>query len=254
VPLQTMWTVAWKTVLAYLALLAVMRMTGKREIGTFGPIDLAAFIMMSEAAILSIAEPDMPLPVGLTPVVVLGAIAWVLAYLSMKDSRVRRVLEGAPAVLVAHGKPDQAALRRHRYTLGDLMADMRQQQISSLADVEFAILETSGKISVVPRSGVRPLRPDDLQALGVAGARPGSTLPATELPATVVSDGEVDDEALARVGRDRAWLEDELQRGGHGPPSSLFLVTLDGRGNITCVQPRAGAAGGAPAARGAAGG
>lgn len=246
--------VVWKTVLAYLVLLAALRITGKREIGAFGPIDLVSFIMMSEAAFLSITEPEMPLVVGLAPILVLGALAWTLTYLSMKDHRMKQLLVGAPRVLVSHGKPDEAELRRHRYTLGDLMAEMRMQHVTSLADVEFAILEHSGRVSIVPRSGARPVQPDDLQKLGVSGAKPGSALPAAELPATVVSDGEVDEEALRRVGRDRAWLEAELERGGHGRPADLFLVTLDGQGKINCVHPRAAPDKDGPAARGASGG
>jgi uncharacterized membrane protein YcaP (DUF421 family) len=246
--------VVWKTVLAYMVLLAALRITGKREVGAFGPIDLASFIMMSEAAFLSITEPEMPLAVGLAPILVLGLLAWTLTYLSMKDHHIRQLLVGAPRLLVSHGRPDEAEMRRHRYTLGDLMAEMRMQHVTSLADVEFAILEHSGRVSIVPRSGARPVEPDDLRPLGVAGAKAGSALPAAELPATVVSDGQIDEDALRRVGHDRAWLEAELERGGHGRPADLFLVTLDGQGKIQCAHPRAVPDEGAPAARGASGG
>lgn len=230
--------VAWKTPILYAMLLTLMRIGGKRQIGTFGPIDLAALIMMSEAALIAIADHKIPFAVGVLPLVLLGLLQWVSSYISLKSQGVRKLLEGAPTILVSHGEVNQSQMRKMRYNLSDLMAEMRKKNVETLADVEFAVLETSGQLSVFPRAGVRPLRPDDLQSLGVAGAKPGSALPAPDLPATVVFDGQVDEDALARAGRDRRWLDGELRRQGHGSVADVFLVTLDGKGDVTGLQPR----------------
>jgi len=230
--------VAWKTAFFYLFLVGLLRVTGKREIGRLGAIDLVGVIMISEAAIIIIADGKIPFVVGVTPVALIGALQWVFAYLSLKDKRVRNLMFGEPSILVAHGRIDERKLRQLRYNLSDLMAEMRGRNVPSLADVEFAVLETSGKLSVVPRAGAAPLRPDDLQALGVAGAQPGSALPTPQLPATAVLDGVVDEDALRRAGKDRAWLEAELRRQGHPGPGRLLLAVVDAQGQLGTIQER----------------
>jgi len=231
--------VLWKTVFFYVLLLGLLRVTGKREVGSLNAIDLVGFIMISEAAIISIADGAIPFVVGVTPVVLLGALEWIFAYLSMKDTRVRRLVEGEPSLVVSHGRINEKILRRLRFNLSDLMSELRFRNISNIADVEFAILETSGKMSVIPRAGARWVTPDDLKALGVSQADPASTLPHLALPATVVTDGEVDEDALRRAGKDRAWLDQELRNQGcPGGPAEVLVAVVDGQGQMT-VQKRA---------------
>jgi uncharacterized membrane protein YcaP (DUF421 family) len=224
---------AWKTAFFYLFLLALMRLTGKREIGALNAIDLVGFIMISEAALISIADTQIPFLVGVTPVLLLGALMWAMSYLSLKSTRVRELVEGTPSVLVAHGRLQEGQLRRLRYNLSDLMAEMRAKNISSLSDVEFAVLETTGKLSIIPRAGARPVTPDDLARLQVAPVDPVQALPTPELPATVVLDGQVDEDALRRAGKDRVWLEDELRRQGLPGPEHILVASLDAQGTLT---------------------
>jgi len=229
--------VIWKTLVFYLMLLALLRITGKREIGSLNAIDLVGFIMISEAAIISIADGKIPFVVGAAPVVLLGGMEWVLAYLSLKDQRVRALVEGEPSVLVSHGQVNQRALHKLRYNLGDLMAEMRSSHIANLADVEFAVLETTGKLSVVPRAGARPVTADDLKTLGVSTADPAAVLPTPALQATVVLDGQVDEDALRRSGKDRAWLEHALQEQGHlGGVGGILVAAIDGQGQLTAQR------------------
>ncbi len=229
--------VVWKTLLFYVLLLVLLRVTGKREVGSLTPIDLVGFIMISEASIVSIADGQIPLAVGVAPVLVLGILEWVLAYLSLKDTRVRAAVTGEPSVLVAHGQVNPQALRKLRYSLGDLMAEMRTKNVANLADVEFAVLEPTGKLSLFPRAGARPLTADDLKSLGVTQADPATTLPQASPPATVILDGHVDEEALRRAGRDREWLATELRRQGHGDdPRQVLVAVLDGQGTLTVQE------------------
>lgn len=224
--------VAWKTLFFYVFLLALLRVCGKREVGAFNAIDLVGFIMISEAAIISIADNQIPFLVGVIPVVILGALQWTFAYLSLKDKRVRNLVEGEPSVLVSHGRVHQEKLRKLRYNLSDLMAEMRSKNIASLADVEFAVLETTGKLSVIPRAGARPVTADDLTRLQVAHTDPVQVLPTPDLPASVVLDGEVDEDALARAGKDRVWLEEELRKQGLPRPEHILVASVDQSGQI----------------------
>lgn len=223
----------WKTAASYGVLLTLMRITGKREVGALSAIDLVGFIMISEAALIAVADPQMTFLVGLTPVIVLGVLLWILPYVSLKSHRLRILLEGQPSVVVAHGRVNDHTLRSLRYNLADLMAEMRQKNLTSLADVEFAVLETTGKLSVVPRAGARPVTADDLRSLQVTQADPAQALGQTELPASVVLDGRLDHEALARTGHDKAWLLEQLRQQGFNRLADVLLASVDSKGTLT---------------------
>jgi uncharacterized membrane protein YcaP (DUF421 family) len=231
--------VAWKTVFFYLLLVALLRLTGKRELGSLSAIDLVGLILVSEAAIISVADSQIPFPVGVTPVLLLGGLMWLLSFLSLKSHAVRALVEGQPTVVVAHGRLNEDALRHLRYNIGDLLAEVRAKNLSGLADVEFAVLEATGKLSVIPRAGARPATPDDLARLKVAQVDPVQALPAPDLPATVVVDGQVDEDALRRAGRNRVWLEEELRRQGLPAPTGILVATLAADGTLT-AQPARG--------------
>ncbi len=232
--------VAWKTAASYGVLLTLMRLAGKREVGALSAIDLVGFIMISESALISVADPKMSFLVGLTPVLVLGVLLWILPYVSLKSHRLRILLEGQPSIVVAHGHLNNQALRNLRYNLGDLMAEMRQKNLTSLADVEFAVLETTGKLSIVPRAGARPVTADDLHTLQVTESDPAQALGRTELPASVILDGKLDDKALARTGHDQAWLREELRRHGFKRIADVLLASVDGKGTLTAQGRKAG--------------
>ncbi len=232
-PLNLAASVMWKTAASYGVLLTVMRLTGKREIGALSAIDLVGFIMISEAALISVADPQMSFLVGITPVLVLGLLLWVLPYVSLKSHRLRIVLEGQPSVVVAHGRINHRLLRSLRYNLADLMAEMRQKDLTSLADVEFAVLETTGKLSIVPRAGARPVTADDLRTLQMTQVDLAQALGRPQLPASVILDGRLDNEALARTGRDEAWLREQLRQLGFAVIGDVFLASVDGNGKLT---------------------
>ncbi len=227
--------VAWKTCFFYFFLLALLRLTGKREIGALAAIDLVGFIMISEAAIISIADSQIPFIVGVTPVLLIGALAWIMSLLSLKDQRVRGLVEGGPSVLINHGRIDERQLRRLRYNIGDLLAELRAKNFWKIEDVEFAILEHTGKLSVIPRAGAQHVTADDLRTLRVTDADPATALGTPTLPVPVVSDGNVDEELLAQLGRDRDWLKGELAKMGHPDLSRVLLATLEGQDRLKVV-------------------
>ncbi len=225
--LSHMGSVVWKTSFFYFFLLVLLRVAGKREIGNLSAIDLVAFIMVSEAAIITVADDQIPFLVGVAPVVVIGVLELIMSYLSLKNHRVRNAVEGGPSVLVAHGKVDERQLRKLRYNVGNLLAELRSKNMAKVEDVEFAVLESTGKMSVIPRAGARPLTADDLRTLQVTGQDPASTLGTPVLPVPVVCDGWVDSHALDAVGKDRAWLLEELAKQGHQDLRDVLLATVE---------------------------
>ncbi|MBX5476026.1 MAG: DUF421 domain-containing protein [Clostridia bacterium] len=218
----------WKAAFFYVLLLVLLRFMGKREIASYAPLDLVVSIMLADAAIISIEDDRIPVLVGILPVLVLVAAQILLSWLNLKSPFVRDVVEGVPTIVIRHGIVDETALRRQRMNLTELLSNLRLQNIQNLEDVEWGILEPSGRLSVMPVTASRPVQPRDLQL----------TPPAEARPMYLVLDGAVDHRALAEIGRDDGWLAAQLRRAGVPSPRSAFLAVLDPARGTLAVQPR----------------
>ena len=233
--LRQLLNVVWKTAFFYLLLVTFLRLAGKREIGNLSATDLVAFILVSEAAIISVADDAIPFLVGLAPVLVIGVLEVVTAYGSLKSHWLHTVLEGGPTVVVAHGKIDEAQLRRVRFNLGNLLAELRSHNVAKVEDVEYAILESTGKMSIIPRPGARPLTADDLRSLQVTAQDPATVLPKSVLPVPVVCDGCIDRRALRMIGKNGGWLRSELAKQGHRDPGKVLLAVVEDQAQLRVV-------------------
>lgn len=225
--------VVWKTVFFYFLLLVLMRVTGKREIHALSAIDLVGFIMISEAALISIADGSIPFYLGLAPVVLLGFLELLISYASLKSRRIRDLVEGIPSIVIEQGKLNKKALASLRYNLHDLLAELRSKDIADIGEVEYAILEPTGKLSVIPKAQHRPVTGQDLQTMGVVQPPAMSNLPKSGPSLAVIVDGEVDAQVLAMVGKDQAWLTDELAKQGRRGAEDILLGTINAQGALT---------------------
>ncbi len=217
----------WKSLLFYVFLVVVMRIMGKREIASLSPLDLVVTIMIADAAIIAIEEDRYPVWVGLIPVTTIAAAEVGLSYLMLKNMRIRAWVAGKPSVVISHGKINENEMRSLRYNLDELLSQLRQCNIHNVADVEFAILEPTGKLSVIPKAGKRPVQPADM---GLAPPQEG-------LPVNLVVDGVVDDEMMREIGKDRRWLDQQLANLGFRGPEDILLASLDSQGGLF-VQPK----------------
>lgn len=215
-------TIFLRTVFFFIFLLIALRIMGKREISHLSPFDFVVSIMIAESAVLAIENPEKPLLAGIIPVVTLVIGQILLAVLTMKNQKLRRLASGSPSIVISNGKIDQKELKRLRYNIDDLLAQLRQVNIINIHEVEFAILETSGKLSIIPKSQFRALRPKDL---GIETQYEG-------LPATLIKDGKLDIHLLKRQNLDMAWLTNELGKQGVKDYHQIFLATLDTQGNL----------------------
>jgi uncharacterized membrane protein YcaP (DUF421 family) len=147
------WTIALRTALVYLALLAGLRLAGKREIGQLTVFDLVVLLLISNAVQNAMVGTDYSVTGGLIAAAVLLVGNMLVAQLRLRSSRLRRLVEGTPTLLVLHGEVIPQHLHRESIDEGMLEAAVREHGVSSLADVEMAVLETDGSISVVPTGG-----------------------------------------------------------------------------------------------------
>jgi uncharacterized membrane protein YcaP (DUF421 family) len=171
---------------------------GKREIGELSILDLVVFIMIGEMAVISIENTKAPLLHTIIPMVLLMATQITFALVSLKSKKFRTLVDGKPSIIINRGKIDEVAMRKQRYNFDDLMTQLREKDIRSIADVEFAILESSGSLSVIEKlknSKKEPQKGD-------------ITIP-------LILDGTIEEENLQRINKTNLWLRQELKKKGY---------------------------------------
>lgn len=215
-----------RTVLLYFILIAGIRALGKRQIGELEPTELVLMLLISDLAAVPMQDFGIPLLNGAVPIVTLLALSMLLSFFSARSVRFHRLLCGSPTVLIENGAIRQDALRRNRFTLDELLDELRAQGVTDIKAVKYAVLETNGKLSVLPRAADAPATP---RQLGV------SVPDDVWLPAVLVSDGRVLSRALAERGLDGAWLKRTLRAHGFQNAAEVLLLTVDGAGRVLCV-------------------
>ena len=210
-----------RTVILYLILIVGLRLTGKRQIGELEPIELVLTMLLSDLASVPMQNFGIPLLNGLVPIVTLLSLSMLLSWCSLRSVRFRSLVCGEPAVIIRDGKLEQAAMRRNRLTLDELLEALRAQGVTSLGDVKYAILETSGQLSFL-------LRADCQLGLSVRDD--------VFLPEVIINDGRLLRGNLERLCLDDAWLKKQLRRCKARTPADVFLLTVDERGSVVCVR------------------
>ncbi|MDR6226355.1 uncharacterized membrane protein YcaP (DUF421 family) [Desmospora profundinema] len=222
------WTIFLRSLFVYFFVLLVMRLMGKREIGKLSVFDLVVSIMIADFAVISIQDPKIPVIHGIIPMVTMLGAQVFLALVTLKSSRIRAVVEGKPSILISNGKVQEKEMRKQRYNMEDLMVQLREKNISNVADVEFAILEPSGKLSVFPKEEHLPLTKGDYF---------GEVDRLSRLPVPVVIDGKVQEDALEDLKKDRSWLMEQLLRYGYPNLKDVFFASIDENGRFY-IDPR----------------
>ncbi|MFD1705517.1 DUF421 domain-containing protein [Siminovitchia sediminis] len=200
-----MFIIILRTVLLYIVILIIFRLMGKREIGELSVLDLVVFIMMGELAVLAIEQHKDPILHTIIPLVILLLIQVGSAYLSLKSIKFRRLVDGKSSIIIEKGKINEKEMRRHRYNFDDLLTQLRQKDIRNIADVEFAILETSGNLSVFKKENKN---------------KPGTlTIP-------LIIDGKIQEPGLKKSNIDEQWLRRELAERGHKKIESISFCSF----------------------------
>lgn len=211
-----------RTLVLYIVVVIVMRIMGKRQIGQLQPFELVVAIMISELAAVPMQNTGIPLIYGIIPIVTLLIAQILLSLISLKSVKARAIICGRPSILIENGKINEKVLTKEMYTINDLLEQLRSKDISNIADVEFAILETNGQISVIPKSQKRPVTPQDMK---LETSYEGLSL-------DLIIDGTVNYPNLKKANKDEKWLKDELRKFGIYRLDDAFFVSLDSNGNL----------------------
>ena len=150
-----------RAIILYIIVLIVMRLMGKREIGQLQPFELAISIMIADLASIPMTDTGTPISNGIVPILGLLVMHLLISLINIKSIRARQIICGKPRILIYRGKIEEKALIKERFTINELEERLRAQNISNLGDVEYAILETSGQITVIEKPNKRTTIPED---------------------------------------------------------------------------------------------
>ncbi len=179
-----------KTVFFYFFILISYRLMGKREIGQLGTTDLIVSILIAELVAISIENFNDTILNTIIPISVLVILEILLAFLSIKSKKVRYFLDGRPSLIINEGKINYKEMVKARYSIDDLLFQLRQNSIKSIEEIEYAFLETNGKLSIFPYN-ILKLK--------------------SSYPMALIIDGVIQKETLLNIKKDYNWLLDELR-------------------------------------------
>ena len=219
-----------RTILLYLLIVVGMRLMGKRQIGELEPSELVLTMMISDLASVPMQDFGIPLLAGFIPILTLLALSLFLSQLSLHNLRFRKLMCGSPTILIRNGQIQQSAMRKNRFTLDELLKELREQGYSNLQDIKYAILENSGQLSVFPWTAQQP---PTTQQMGL------NIQDDVTLPMVLINDGRVNTKNLTACGRDIHWLQKQLTQKKISSPQEVFLLTLDEQGSVFCVKKEA---------------
>ncbi|WP_025695231.1 DUF421 domain-containing protein [Paenibacillus durus] len=234
------------TLLMYFFIFLSMRIMGKREIGKLSLFDLTISILIAEIAVFAIEDIKRPLYDSIVPMVILVLIQVVLAQFSLKSRKLRLLIDGKPSILIADGKIQRKEMRKLRYNIDDLLLQLRGQNITSPADVEFAILEPTGQLTVIEksndvsssnRSGNSNIRNNNIgssepETNGFGQDFPKDKIRYEGLPVPLIMDGKVQDDNLEMIGKTRFWLRNQIRQKGVSDFRDVFLCSIDHKGKL----------------------
>lgn len=227
-----MFVVLIRTIVLYLLIVVGIRLMGKHQIGELEPSELVLALIIADLASVPMQDNGIPLMSGVIPIIVLLCLSTILSVLATKSLRFRALLCGRPSIVVKDGVVQEGELRRNRLTIDELMEELRGQGCTDLRSVKLAVLETGGKISVLPYAKDRP----------VTAGQMGVDAPETGIPVIIISDGQVLRHNLKGRGYEEEWLRKQLAEQGLSEPEEVFLLTVDESGETYCVPKKDGEA------------
>ncbi len=212
-----------RTLILYIMVIIAMRIMGKRQLGELQPSELVVAIMISDLASVPMQAIDIPLLSGILPVMTLLIAEVMMSYLSLKSKHMRKLLSGEASIIIYNGHIDERELKKLRFNINDLLEELRLNGCHDVSDVQVAVIETSGKLSVIPKDSARTATTEDLKL---------TNLRHDGLPCTIVSDGVLDKHELERSGKSLEWFEKEMTKRNIKRIKDVFIASLDAENEL----------------------
>lgn len=204
-------------------MVVALRIMGKRQIGELQPSELVVAIMISDLATTPVSDINIPLMAGVIPILTLLVFEVVISFINLKSEGFRNIMTGKPTVIIKNGVISQNELRKMRFSIEDLMEQLRLKGVFSISDVYMAILETNGELSIVENSSKRPVITQDLNL----------TVKQDRIPFVIISDGKLRKEHLKESGFDEKWVKDTINKYNIENIEDVFLFSIDSEEKYT---------------------
>lgn len=220
-----MLTTIVRTAILYVMLIFIMRIMGKRQIGQLQPGELVITILISEIAAIPMQDNDIPMVNSIISVFLLAAFEIITSAVSMKSIKIRSLLQGNSLIVIRNGVLDQKQIKRLRYTVDDILEALRQKDVFDIDDVQYAIAETDGSLSVMLKPEKRPVSMQDADIKA----------PPAGLPCVLISDGRI----IRSEFKDCGMTEDKLRaliKEKNIDPSQILLMTIDKTGKTNIIK------------------
>ena len=214
-----------RTVILYVFVILAIRLMGKRQISDMQPSELVVTMMISDIASLPMQNTSQPLLSGVVPVLVLVSLELTVSAVMLKSRLFRKLISGSPVVVIEDGRLLQRQLKRLRLTTDELCAQLRQQNVFSLQDVQYCIVETNGVLSVLEKPSKRVPNAEES----------GIVIPDNKMEAVVVSDGAWVESSLRLCGSTKQEINNILQK-KQIKLNEIFLMTMDGNGVCQIIR------------------
>ncbi|NGP43437.1 DUF421 domain-containing protein [Bacillaceae bacterium SIJ1] len=204
--------IALRTILFYAIIAFIFRWMGKREIGELSILDIVVYVMIAELAVTAIEEPSGSIINTLLPMTLLVIVQIGMAFFQLKNQKLRDVVDGKPSILIRNGQINEREMRKQRYNLNDLLMQLREEQISDVSEVDFAVLEPSGELSVFEKKDNQSQSND-------------FTLP-------FILDGRIQSDHLHIFGKNEAWLTKILKKNKLDDPENILYLSIDSNDKV----------------------
>lgn len=207
-----------RVLIIYTIIIASLRIMGKRQLGELQPSELVVTILVSNIATMSIEDTNVPLLGGIIPILSLVCFDVIVSAITLKSKAARRIISGTPRIIIRDGVIDQEELHELRFTIDDMMEQLRGNNIFDIRDVSFAIVETTGQLSVYQKYNARNVT---AEMIGIQD-KPEENDP----PVVIISDGMISESALSHCQLSKSWIYKKLADNGY-ETNDVFMMTCN---------------------------
>lgn len=223
-----MYILAIRSLILYVGVLIAIRLMGKRQIAQLQPFEFVVILIISEMVSVALQSTNIPLINTVIPIIVLVICQVFIAQMDLKSDKFRNLICGSPAILISNGELQEKTMVSQRLDINDILEQMRAKGFFDIEDIAYAILETNGQISFMPKSSIRPLQPSDMEL----------NLPAERPAITLIMDGKINYNHLQWAKVDINQLMQAIKKAGFPNEKDIFIASIDYQKNlfVQCKQ------------------
>ena len=214
-----------RTAIVYVLLLTIMRLMGKRQLGELEVSELVSTLLLSDIAALPITDRDIPLVYAIIPIIMITTFEITLSVILTRFPVFKNLISTRPSALIRRGKIDEKEMSKNRISIDELFSELRQNDAYDISEIDYAILEQNGKITVIKKRINSPLTISDA----------GLTVSEDGIPHIIISDGHIDKHGLRQTGKSKEWLLNYLCTKKLSP-SDIYIMTLDDADKVKIIK------------------